>query len=683
MRDNFITKIKKNNFNNNSKLICADFETFLINDEHFVFAIGYYFNDKYEYIYIKNNLKDDEELKNESKNLMIEFIYRLAMISLKEKIFVYFHNLGSFDGIFIMKYINDYEIIDKKFNAVIRNNRIYKIIINNITFLDSMLLLNESLDKLAIKILNERKIFINYNKMSNYKTCIDNKEEIIKYLYKDVKILYDLIVIFKNKFKQLFGIDITFNFTIPSIAMRIFRQNYLNEDIYIPKDSEYEFIRKSYKGGLNNIIIPKISKGYLYDVNSLYPFIMRDYEMPIGKPNWIHKNFKDINEYFGFIDCTIEIPLDCQFPPLTIKRDETLIQPVGVIRDFFFIEEIKNSLQYGCKIIDIHTICNFNDKKVIFKDYVNDMYNKRLESNNTTDNLIYKLLMNSLYGKFGMKKEFSKTKILNEDQKWLYELVYNIENKFTGSNIITYTANHNYVTDLKKDVDNLYYEEDSKKTIKDEISKVEQEISRSINSVQISSAIAAYARIYMINEIYKHLKSNGKIYYYDTDSIHTDKLLDESQISQKELGKFKLEKVIKEGYYLSPKVYALLDIDGIETIKFKGLSKESYDNNINIEWFKEAYLNTEKAKFEFIKPIKKNINTLKVIKCHSKFESNFCTKKYNRVYQNGIWIRNNWTMFDDRKNPASYINKNIILNPPHISNDILNNPPPTPPPINI
>ena len=60
------------------------------------------------------------------------------------------HNLGSFDGIFILKYIADYNISEKEFDSVIRNNKIYKINIKNLVFLDSMLICNQSLDNLAV-----------------------------------------------------------------------------------------------------------------------------------------------------------------------------------------------------------------------------------------------------------------------------------------------------------------------------------------------------------------------------------------------------------------------------------------------------------------------------------------------------------------------------------------------------
>ena len=68
-----------------------------------------------------------------------------------------------------------------------------------------------------------------------------------------------------------------------------------------------------------NILIPKIKYGYCYDVNGLYPYIMKTKKMPLGKPLWIYKNFEDIDKYFGFIECEIYIPKKIKVSPLSIK----------------------------------------------------------------------------------------------------------------------------------------------------------------------------------------------------------------------------------------------------------------------------------------------------------------------------------------------------------------------------
>ena len=77
------------------------------------------------------------------------------------------------------------------------------------------------------------------------------------------------------------------------------------------------------------------------------------------------------------------------------------------------------------------------------------MYNNRIKSNNKTDNIIYKLLMNSLYGRFGIDENILITKIIEEENKWLYELVYNIEIEYEGSNLITFKKNELNLNNIK------------------------------------------------------------------------------------------------------------------------------------------------------------------------------------------------------------------------------------------
>ena len=57
-------------------------------------------------------------------------------------------------------------------------------------------------------------------------------------------------------------------------------------------------------------------------------------------------------------------------------------------------------------------------RKIIFKEYVDKLYQLRLEyTKDNPMNLIAKLLMNSLYGKFGMKSESNSVELFNMNSK--------------------------------------------------------------------------------------------------------------------------------------------------------------------------------------------------------------------------------------------------------------------------
>ena len=130
-------------------------------------------------------------------------------------------------------------------------------------------------------------------------------------------------------------------------------------------------------------------------------------------------------------------------------------------------------------------------------------------------------------------------------------------------------------------------------------------------NVAVAAAITAYSRIHM-----SHFQNNNKIklFYSDTDSIYISGNLPENMVSKNEIGKMKLEKTLKKVCFIAPKVYALLDINNIQTIKVKGLKKENtlslldlqsllFTNNTLIfeqnRWFR--YINLGNIKIKDIK----------------------------------------------------------------------------------
>lgn len=180
--------------------------------------------------------------------------------------------------------------------------------------------------------------------------------------------------------------------------------------------------------------------------------------------------------------------------------------------------------------------------------------------NAQTMNLVAKLLMNSLYGRFGMKNIDSKSLILNREELNNY-----------------YLKNH-VISEDKLDKD-LYLVE------------VLDESINTDSSVSISSSITSYSRIHM-QLIKEYCINNGiKIYYFDTDSLITDKPLPDNFVSDNILGKLKLEYKIIEGVFLGPKIYGFsyLDNEGNtkQIIKIKGY-KDS--NKLSLDQLKDLLI---------------------------------------------------------------------------------------------
>jgi len=160
-------------------------------------------------------------------------------------------------------------------------------------------------------------------------------------------------------------------------------------------------------------------------------------DIPVGNP--VLSISQDLSSYFGFVYAEIIPPknLDFIFIPL---RDENgmIITPNYSFKGIYFSELLKESIHFGYKI-KVMWGYKFNRGKDVFKDYVETMYNGRLKAKSDKNNslqLIFKLLLNSLYGRLGMKEIENRLKILSKEDA----------NKFmTKKNIIFYSELHDNI----------------------------------------------------------------------------------------------------------------------------------------------------------------------------------------------------------------------------------------------
>jgi hypothetical protein len=635
----------------NTIIIASDFETISINDKLYVYCVGILFNNNNYFDFFVDFEKD---IVKESSKLIKEYLFFLEnKFDTKKKLCVYFHNLGSFDGYFLMEYFMKYH--EDQIDCLIKDNKIFYIKYKNITFLDSYNIIPYSIDEIGNIYLNKGKS-LEITEYDSLDTIKKNFIDIKKYLYNDVYILYTAIIIFYNKF-LLEKVNITEKFTLSSIAFQIYRMKYMNNvKIRTTRFNNYVFLKKTYLGGLNFIRIPYIENGYYYDINSLYPYIMKTCQMPVGDFSIIKNNFLSIDNYFGFIYCTVYVNQNIDIPPLLLKigkRDN--LQATGYITGYWFSEEIKFAVSIGVVVIEIFEVYSFEEKKIIFSDYIDYFYNKRIHSTNKGDSLIYKLIMNSLYGKFGTNLSYNKIVRIEDKDLYPYELTHEILNKF-GEKTYNISINwdlYNQLSCQQRDISD--YEDKIEKMI----SSQKHQFSTSNVCVHISSAIASYARIKLLKDMYFLMKDkNYKIYYYDTDAIFVDKLLPNDMVSNQELGKYKLVDEIKKGYFISCKIYGYVNNKGEEIIKFKGLEKKE-KKKLSIEIYKNIYENMkqiEESKKDIIKysfnQLKKHLSSFSIYNKKTTFEPVFTSHKQKNIYcNNKSWIltqyihQQNWFYF--------------------------------------
>ena len=181
-----------------------------------------------------------------------------------------------------------------------------------------------------------------------------------------------------------------------------------------------------------------------------------------------------------------------------------------------------------------------------------------------------------------------------------------------------------------------------------------------VTYIVISTAITAYSRIHISQVKMKVIAIGGNLYYSDTDSIVTDICLSDSIISNNELGKLKLEYMVKQGIFISGKIYWLMDSNDKAHNKAKGIKSNSLSytdylnllNGIDVTTSVKTESKTDWSKGEVVMKDKENI----VI--HSKIYVK-CTKIYDI---NGKLIDTKpLIIYDIDKSIVLYTRKDLIV----------------------
>jgi hypothetical protein len=116
-----------------------------------------------------------------------------------------------------------------------------------------------------------------------------------------------------------------------------------------------------------------------------------------------------------------------RYPFIAIKKNNKLIQPLGFFKKILYSSEIIHAIikkEYKIRPLSGYY---FEKSDYIFKDYILNLYNKRIEAknnNNKQQETILKKALVSIYGRFGIT--FDNPSILLTDD---IDKIYNLENK--------------------------------------------------------------------------------------------------------------------------------------------------------------------------------------------------------------------------------------------------------------
>ena len=372
-------------------------------------------------------------------------------------------------------------------------------------------------------------------------------EEWVTYCRRDVEVLR---LAFERYCAFLSDNDMgNFGVTLAKQSLNAYRHKFMTAEIQVHDTwKAINLERSAYFGGRTEcFFIGHQSNEPLYkvDINSQYPYVMRNFAYPtqligvralVPYEWWTHNR-----EHATFIaDCDVETAVPC----VPHRFDDHLCFPTGSFHSALCEPEYTLALRMGAQL-KIRKIA-FYEKAVIFREWVDAMYGMRKRfkaEGNDQYQFFTKILMNSLYGKFGQRvEEWLAIETCDPEENW-YRVFIDAE---TGK---VHTC---------KALGGQILEKQGWKEGWDTF-------------VAIAAFVTSYARAYLWRLI--HRAGIGNVYYCDTDSLILNgqgyaRLI--YRVDPTELGYLKLEETSSQIH-----IYNLKDYEFAGDVKIKGVSKKA------------------------------------------------------------------------------------------------------------
>lgn len=495
---------------------------------------------------------------------------------------VYIHNLNFDLRKFAMNILSQEELHFR--DMLFINNNVVTFPVGNVVYHDSYRILSSSLERLCKSFgLEESDAKVNldeymaqegYEDKEDFFMRVPDDDPVLRhYLRMDCESLYTVLSLTLDS-TGLEWNDFVKCPTAASIAMKVYRTQF-PEDAKLALctywGTEYarkveNFIRTAYRGGRVEVFIPRLLGGHHYDVNSLYPYVMKVNDFPYGsyrmndgvKARMIWNMRQKKKGFMGFIEASVTIPKALWIPPLPVNRDGKLLFPTGNIRDVWTFDELENAMKYGVKIIDVHTTVHFEKKAPVFRDFVETFQELKMNSTGAKREFA-KVMQNSLYGKFGTGRI---------KEKW-----YGVED----------------IPELEED--GIVFKRRRNRTLGLDFVTASSEIDAKYIQPHLAAYVTSYARILLYNSIMAQVEQGERVAYCDTDSMATTGTLPDDMVDDKEYGKWKLEHDLDRALFLQPKLYYERSIDGHEIKKGKGIPKDILNS-----WTEQTYEDILQAK---------------------------------------------------------------------------------------
>lgn len=353
-----------------------------------------------------------------------------------------------------------------------------------------------------------------------------------------------------------------FRYTGPSQAIAAYRHRFMEHEILVHDNLPIKVVERSgYFGGRFECFrLGSITETvHQLDANALFPSVMVRNNFPIALDSYsLGYRWQDFPPDIDPRCAIAEVELETNDPQFPYRHERGVIYPTGTFRTTLVGPELAVAVQTG-KVISCRSWASYR-MEPIFTKWVNslwDMRRKYQQEGNKLYEQFVKMLMNSLYGKFGQRSpEWEPVPERMDALPWMTWADYN---SVTGER--TVYRSFGYEVQRQKQNDERHHAEMHVTNWDSQATRYGAgEIDKSF--VAVSAFVTAYARLAM-NRL-RRLAGQDNIYYQGVDSLVVnnegrERLLVAGQLHQTDLGKLKLQLSANHGEIVGCSDYRIGD----------------------------------------------------------------------------------------------------------------------------
>lgn len=266
---------------------------------------------------------------------------------------------------------------------------------------DSLALFPDKLERFAASMCPDyKKLELDFESETFDPTNPRHKD----YALRDAEALLHALINFDSLVFETFGVHC--KSTTASTALQAWQRTLDKNEVFYPVKAHDDMIRAAYYGGLVFLTdTNKVNNSKTYDINSSYPYSLMSNTFPIGNP--IETTRYEKNKH-GIYVVDIEAPFGVIVPIIPKRDKKGLCWPSGRFETTVTSIDLDLALKHGYKLHSTISGIYWEQSCSPFKSFVEKCRSIRFAHKGKPLEKVAKLMQNSLYGKFGTKKERKK-----------------------------------------------------------------------------------------------------------------------------------------------------------------------------------------------------------------------------------------------------------------------------------